>query len=71
MSHTVPLVFHRGHATDYEQKAETYRQKTGAYIDIIIKRIIIENCFFPAKSTEYLFETTLIFNNTTSLVNRF
>ncbi len=29
MSHTVPVVFHRGHAADYEQKAETYRQKTG------------------------------------------
>ncbi len=34
MSHTVPLLFHLGHAADYEQKAETYRQKTGAYIEL-------------------------------------
>jgi hypothetical protein len=34
MSHTVPLLFHLGYATDYEQKAEIYRQKTGAYIDL-------------------------------------
>jgi len=55
MSHTVPLVFHRDHATNYEQKAETYRQKTGAYIDIIIKRIIIENCFFFQQSQLNIF----------------
>ncbi len=28
-------IFHLGHATDYEQKAEAYRQKTGAYIELI------------------------------------
>jgi hypothetical protein len=27
-------IFHLGHATDYEQKAEAYRQKTGAYIEL-------------------------------------
>ena len=27
-------IFHIGHATDYEQKAEAYRQKTGAYIEL-------------------------------------
>jgi hypothetical protein len=27
-------IFHLGHATDYEQKAETYRQKTAAYIEL-------------------------------------
>jgi hypothetical protein len=27
-------IFHLGHATDYEQKAEVYRQKTGAYIEL-------------------------------------
>jgi hypothetical protein len=28
-------IFHIGHAKDYEQKAEAYRQKTGAYIELI------------------------------------
>jgi hypothetical protein len=27
-------IFHLGHAIDYEQKAEAYRQKTGAYIEL-------------------------------------
>jgi hypothetical protein len=27
-------IFHLGHATNYEQKAEAYRQKTGAYIEL-------------------------------------
>jgi hypothetical protein len=27
-------IFHLGHAKDYEQKAEAYRQKTGAYIEL-------------------------------------
>jgi hypothetical protein len=27
-------IFHIGHAKDYEQKAEAYRQKTGAYIEL-------------------------------------
>jgi hypothetical protein len=27
-------IFHLGHAKDYEQKAEVYRQKTGAYIEL-------------------------------------
>lgn len=27
-------IFHIGHATDYEKKAESYRQKTGAYIEL-------------------------------------
>ena len=27
-------IFHLGHARDYEQKAEAYRQKTGAYIEL-------------------------------------
>lgn len=27
-------IFHIGHATDYEQKAEAYRQKTQAYIEL-------------------------------------
>ncbi len=27
-------IFHLGHVTDYEQKAEAYRQKTGAYIEL-------------------------------------
>jgi hypothetical protein len=27
-------IFHLGHAADYEQKAEAYRQKTGAYIEL-------------------------------------
>jgi hypothetical protein len=27
-------IFHISHATDYEQKAEAYRQKTGAYIEL-------------------------------------
>ena len=27
-------IFHLSHATDYEQKAEAYRQKTGAYIEL-------------------------------------
>ena len=27
-------IFHIGHATDYEQKAEAYRQKTGAYCEL-------------------------------------
>ncbi len=27
-------IFHLGHATDYEQKAEAYRQKTDAYIEL-------------------------------------
>jgi hypothetical protein len=27
-------IFHVGHASDYEQKAEAYRQKTGAYIEL-------------------------------------
>jgi hypothetical protein len=27
-------IFHLGNATDYEQKAEAYRQKTGAYIKL-------------------------------------
>ncbi len=27
-------IFHLGHASDYEQKAEAYRQKTGAYIEL-------------------------------------
>ena len=27
-------MFHIGHATDYEQKAEAYRQKTGAYCEL-------------------------------------
>ena len=27
-------IFHIGHATDYEQKAAAYRQKTGAYIEL-------------------------------------
>ena len=27
-------IFHIGHATDYEKKAEAYRQKTGAYIEL-------------------------------------
>ena len=27
-------IFHIGHATDYLQKAEAYRQKTGAYIEL-------------------------------------
>jgi hypothetical protein len=27
-------IFHIGHATDYEQKAEAYGQKTGAYIEL-------------------------------------
>jgi hypothetical protein len=27
-------IFHLGHATDYEQNAEVYRQKTGAYIEL-------------------------------------
>jgi hypothetical protein len=27
-------IFHLGHATDYEQKAEAHRQKTGAYIEL-------------------------------------
>jgi hypothetical protein len=27
-------IFHISHTTDYEQKAEFYRQKTGAYIEL-------------------------------------
>jgi hypothetical protein len=27
-------IFHLGHAKDYKQKAEAYRQKTGAYIEL-------------------------------------
>ncbi len=27
-------IFHLGHAKDYEQKAEAYRQRTGAYIEL-------------------------------------
>jgi hypothetical protein len=27
-------IFHISHATDYEQKAEAYRKKTGAYIEL-------------------------------------
>ncbi len=27
-------IFHLGYAKDYEQKAEAYRQKTGAYIEL-------------------------------------
>jgi hypothetical protein len=27
-------IFHLSHASDYEQKAETYRQKTGAYMEL-------------------------------------
>ncbi len=27
-------IFHLGHATDYEQKAEAYRQKTAAYMEL-------------------------------------
>jgi hypothetical protein len=27
-------IFHIGHAKDYEEKAEAYRQKTGAYIEL-------------------------------------
>jgi hypothetical protein len=27
-------IFHLGHVTDYEQKAEDYRQKTGAYSEL-------------------------------------
>ena len=27
-------IFHLSHASDYEQKAEAYRQKTGAYIEL-------------------------------------
>ena len=27
-------IFHIGHAKDYEQKAEAYRQKTGAYMEL-------------------------------------
>jgi hypothetical protein len=27
-------IFHLGHAKDYEQKSEAYRQKTGAYIEL-------------------------------------
>jgi hypothetical protein len=27
-------IFHLGHVKDYEQKAEAYRQKTGAYIEL-------------------------------------
>ncbi len=27
-------IFHLGRATDYEQKAEAYRQKTGAHIEL-------------------------------------
>jgi hypothetical protein len=27
-------IFHIGHAADYEQKAEAYRQRTGAYIEL-------------------------------------
>jgi hypothetical protein len=27
-------IFHLGNKTDYEQKAEVYRQKTGAYIEL-------------------------------------
>jgi hypothetical protein len=27
-------IFHIGHATDYEKKAEAYRQKTGTYVEL-------------------------------------
>ena len=27
-------IFHLGHASDYERKAQAYRQKTGAYVEL-------------------------------------